>query len=63
MARFYDKRPREHRKRMHYNTKGVEKQSFESEECAEGYIKRKRMSGYVAYLCVVCSRWHIGRAS
>lgn len=59
--RYNDKKPREPRKRMHYNRKGVEKQSFESEEMAINYIKDKRLRRYVPYLCPLCNHYHIGR--
>lgn len=50
-----------HRKRSHYNSKGVAKLSFDNEKAAARYIKKKRMLGYSAYLCNECNRWHIGR--
>ena len=57
------KRPKEQRKRMHYNRKGVEKQPFDSEEQAKHYIKGKRLRHYVPYLCPLCNHYHIGRKS
>lgn len=43
MNRIYDKRPREHRKRCHYNGKGVAKIAFKSELDATTYIKKKAL--------------------
>ncbi len=40
MKRIYDKRPKEHRKRAHYNAKGVSKQSFCSEYDAVKFIRK-----------------------
>jgi hypothetical protein len=52
MKRIYDKQPREHhRKRSHYNSRGVAKLSFDNEKAAARYIKKKRLLGYSAYLC------------
>jgi hypothetical protein len=61
MVRIYDKRPREKRKRSHYNKKGIAKQPFDSAVEAVAYIERKRLDGYVAYFCHECDHWHIGR--
>lgn len=61
MNRIYDKRPREHRKRFHYNGKGVAKIIFKSEYDATTYIKKKHLSNYKAYICLECNHWHIGR--
>lgn len=61
MKRIYDKRPKEHRKRVHYNGKGVAKQSFCSEYDAAKFIRRIGLTGYVAYFCQECNYWHIGR--
>nr|DAT65545.1 MAG TPA: Nigerythrin, Rubredoxin, Hemerythrin, Peroxidase, Electron.6A [Caudoviricetes sp.] len=62
MKRIYDKQPREHhRKRSHYNSRGVAKLSFDNEKVAARYIKKKRLLGYSAYLCSECNHWHIGR--
>lgn len=63
MKRIYDKQPREHRKRSHYNRRGIAKQSFANEEAAKKYISRKRLCGYSAYLCPECNNWHIGRVA
>ena len=47
MKRIYDKQPMEHhRKRSHYNSKGVAKLSFGNEKAAARYIKKKRLFGY-----------------
>ncbi len=62
MKRIYDKQPREHhRKRSHYNSRGVAKLSFDNEKAAARYIKKKRLYGYMAYYCNECNYWHIGR--
>ena len=61
MNRIYDKRPREHRKRCHYNGKGVAKIIFKSEYDATTYIRKKHLFDYRAYLCLECNHWHIGR--
>lgn len=62
MYRHYnDKRPREPRKREHYNRKGVEKQPFGDEKSALSFIERKRLRFYTPYLCPFCSKYHIGR--
>lgn len=61
MRRIYNKQPQEHRKRSHYNRKGIAKQAFATEEAALQYIAAKRLQGYLAYLCPVCNHWHIGR--
>lgn len=52
-----------HRKRSHYNSKGVAKLSFANEQAAAIYIKKKRLFGYSAYLCNECNHWHIGSQS
>lgn len=45
MKRIYDKQPREHhRKRSHYNSRGVAKLSFDNEKAAERYIKKNDCS-------------------
>lgn len=63
MKRIYDKQPREHhRKRSHYNSRGVAKLSFDNEMEAASYIKKKRLFGYTEYLCSECNHWHIGRS-
>lgn len=61
MKRIYDKQPREHRKRSHYNSRGIAKLSFINEQVADKYIKKKRLYGYTAYYCNECNYWHIGR--
>lgn len=61
MKRIYDKLPREHRKRSHYNSREVAKLSFDNEKAAARYIKKKRLYGYMAYYCNECNYWHIGR--
>ena len=61
MKRIYDKRPKEHRKRAHYNRKGVAKQSFFSEKDALKFIRKTGLSDYSAYICPECNHWHIGR--
>ena len=48
MNRIYDNRPREHRKRCHYNGKGVAKIAFKSELDATTYIKKKHLFNYKA---------------
>jgi hypothetical protein len=63
MERYYDKRPKEHRKRAHYNRKGVKKQVFIDKEEAQGYIERKHLNNYIPYLCYQCNYYHIGRIS
>lgn len=55
MKRIYDKLPREHRKRSHYNSRGVAKLSFDNEKAAARYIKKKRLYGYMAYYCNECN--------
>lgn len=40
MKRIYDKQPREHRKRSHYNSRGIAKLSFINEQVADKYIKK-----------------------
>ena len=50
-----------HRKRSHYNSRGVAKLSFDNEKEAARYIKEKRLLGYSVYLCNECNYWHIGR--
>lgn len=61
MNRIYNKRPQEHRKRCHYNSKGVAKLIFKNQEEAVRFIKRKHLLNYIPYLCHECSFWHIGR--
>ena len=62
MKRIYDKQPREHhRKRSHYNSRGIAKLSFINKQVADKYINKKRLSGYMAYYCNECNYWHIGR--
>lgn len=61
MKRIYDKRPKEHRKRAHYNSKGVVKQCFENENAARKYMHRTRLLDYTPYLCPECNHWHIGK--
>lgn len=61
MKRIYDKQPREHRKRSHYNSRGIAKLSFAEEQIANRYISKKRLLGYIAYYCHECNYWHIGR--
>lgn len=63
MEKYYDKRPKEHRKRSHYNRKGVEKQAFRDKEEAQSYIERKHLNGYIPYICYQCNYYHIGRIS
>ena len=42
MKRIYDKQPREHhRKRSHYNSRGVAKLSFDNEKAAARYINAR----------------------
>ena len=58
--RYYDKRPQEPRKRMHYNKRGVAKQSFRTEIEAIRFIKKCNLDKCKAYLCQECGYWHIG---
>lgn len=55
MKRIYDKQPREHRKRSHYNSRGIAKLSFSEEKIASSYISKKRLLGYIAYYCNECN--------
>ena len=50
-------------KREHYTRKDGEwkpKQKFESEQEALTFINKHKMHKYTAYVCKVCSKWHIG---
>nr|DAE43320.1 MAG TPA: Zinc-finger double domain protein [Caudoviricetes sp.] len=61
MKRYYDKRPKEPRKRMHYNKRGIAKHSFRTEAEALRFVKKCKLTEYTPYLCEVCGYWHIGR--
>lgn len=50
-------------KREHYTRKDGEwkpKHKFETKEEALAFIKKYKMYRYVAYMCQVCGKWHIG---
>lgn len=52
-------RPREHYTKKEGRWKP--KKFFNSEQDAEEWIRKYKMSGYVAYKCGVCGGWHIGK--
>ena len=45
--------------RCHYNKRGKNKMSFETEEDAIKYIKKMNLKDYIVYLCKVCNKYHI----
>jgi len=50
-------------KREHYTRKNGEwkpKKCFASQEEAEAWIKKYKMTKYTSYVCGVCGCWHIG---
>ena len=51
-------------KREHYTRKNgfwKPKKQFETKEDAESWIKKYKMTGYSAYICKVCGKWHVGK--
>lgn len=48
--------------RKHYNLRHRAKLPFETEHEALAYIKKYEcLTGYVAYFCDECGKWHIGK--
>lgn len=50
--------------RFHYTRKKGKwkpKKEFPSQEEAQAFIAKYKMTDYVAYLCTYCGHWHIGK--
>ena len=51
-------------KRFHYcrkNGKWKPKKGFCSQEDADSFIEKHKMTDYISYLCPHCNMWHIGK--
>lgn len=45
--------------RYHYNKLGKAKQSFDTIELAEKYLKKMNLKDYTIYQCKYCNKYHI----
>jgi hypothetical protein len=59
--KYFNKNPKPNKKleRCHYTYNGKCKVSYKTEAEAKEVLK-KYPETYVAYLCPICNKWHIG---
>lgn len=48
------------RPRQHYTSNGKSKKTYSTEEEADKYISKHKLTGMVTYYCRVCNKYHIG---